>query len=77
MVVQPFISAMVFAGVLAIATWPLFERLRHSLGGNPTLAATVMLLAILVLVGMHFRSACYPLRQPISSRRSPTSRRGG
>ena len=50
MVVQPFISAMVFAGVLAIATWPLFERLRHSLGGNPTLAATVMLLAILVLV---------------------------
>ena len=50
MVVQPFISAMVFAGVLAIATWPLFERLRHSLGGNPTLAAAVMLLAILVLV---------------------------
>jgi len=50
LVVKPFVSAMVFAGVLAIATWPLFERLRHSLGGNPTLAATVMLLAILVLV---------------------------
>lgn len=50
LVVKPFVSAMVFAGVLAIATWPLFERLRHSLGGNPTWAATVMLLAILVLV---------------------------
>jgi len=50
MVVQPFLSAMVFAGVLAIATWPLFERLRRSIGGNSTLAAAVMLVAILVLV---------------------------
>jgi predicted PurR-regulated permease PerM len=50
MVLQPFLSAIVFAGVLAIATWPLFERLRRSLGGNSTLAATVMLVMILVLV---------------------------
>jgi predicted PurR-regulated permease PerM len=50
MVLQPFLPAMLFAGVLAIATWPLFERLKRSLGGNPTLAATAMLLAILVLV---------------------------
>ena len=50
MVLQPFLSAMVFAGVLAIATWPLFERLRRAVGGNATLAATAMLIAILVLV---------------------------
>jgi predicted PurR-regulated permease PerM len=50
LVLQPFLSAMLFAGVLAIATWPLYQRLRMSLGGNPTLAATVMLLMILVLV---------------------------
>ncbi|MGE5714022.1 MAG: AI-2E family transporter [Betaproteobacteria bacterium] len=50
MVLQPFLSAMVFAGVLAIATWPLFERLRKAVGGNSTLAATTMLIAILVLV---------------------------
>jgi predicted PurR-regulated permease PerM len=50
MVLQPFIPAMVFAGVLAIATWPLFERLKRSLGGSPTLAASAMLVAILVLV---------------------------
>ncbi|HQR75320.1 MAG TPA: AI-2E family transporter [Burkholderiaceae bacterium] len=50
MVLQPFLSAMVFAGVLAIATWPLFERLRKTVGGNSTLAATTMLIAILVLV---------------------------
>jgi predicted PurR-regulated permease PerM len=41
---------MVFAGVLAIATWPLFERLKRSIGGNATLAASLMLIAILVLV---------------------------
>lgn len=50
LVLQPFLPAMVFAGVLAIATWPLFERLRRSVGGNSTLAATAMLLAIVVLV---------------------------
>jgi predicted PurR-regulated permease PerM len=50
LVLQPFISALVFAGVLAIATWPLFERLRKAVGGNATLAATVMLVMILVLV---------------------------
>jgi len=50
LVLQPFLSAMLFAGVLAIATWPLFERLRRAVGGNSTLAATTMLLAILILV---------------------------
>jgi predicted PurR-regulated permease PerM len=50
LVLQPFLSAIVFAGVLAIATWPLFERLRSSLRGNSTLAATAMLVIILVLV---------------------------
>jgi predicted PurR-regulated permease PerM len=50
LVLQPFISALVFAGVLAIATWPLFERLRKAVGGNATLAATAMLVMILVLV---------------------------
>jgi predicted PurR-regulated permease PerM len=50
LVLQPFLPAMVFAGVLAIATWPLFERLKRSIGGNATLAASLMLIAILVLV---------------------------
>jgi predicted PurR-regulated permease PerM len=50
LVLQPFLPAMVFAGVLAIATWPLFERLRRAVGGNATLAASLMLLAIVVLV---------------------------
>lgn len=50
MVLQPFLSAMLFAGVLAIATWPLFRRLQRAVGGNATLAASTMLILIVVLV---------------------------
>jgi len=50
LVLQPFLPALVFAGVLAIATWPLFERLKRSVAGSSTMAASLMLIAILVLV---------------------------
>jgi predicted PurR-regulated permease PerM len=54
MVLLPFLSALVFAGVLAIATWPLVERLRRAVGGNATVTATLMLVAIMVLVIIPF-----------------------
>lgn len=49
LVVQPFLSALLVAGVLAIATWPVYTRIRKALGGNSTWGATVMLLLILGL----------------------------
>jgi predicted PurR-regulated permease PerM len=50
LVLQPFLSALLVAGVLAIATWPLYSRLHAGLGGRSTWAATLMLLMIIVLV---------------------------
>ena len=50
LVLQPFISALLVAGVLAIATWPAYEKLRANLRGNSTLSESVMLLLILVTV---------------------------
>ena len=50
LVVQPFLSALLVAGVLAIATWPAYEKLRANLRGNTTLGASVMLLLMLVTV---------------------------
>ena len=50
LVIQPFVSALLVAGVLAIATWPAYERLRGKLRGNSTVSASVMLLLILVTV---------------------------
>ncbi len=50
LVVRPFVSALLVAGVLAIATWPAYELLRSKLRGSSTLSASVMLLLILVTV---------------------------
>lgn len=50
LVVRPFISALLVAGVLAVATWPLYRRIHEGLGGHSTWAALLMLLLIVVLV---------------------------
>ncbi|MBC8119017.1 MAG: AI-2E family transporter [Burkholderiaceae bacterium] len=50
LVLRPFLSALLVAGVLAIATWPLYERLRSRLRGSPTWGASLMLLLMLVTV---------------------------
>ena len=50
LVLRPFLSALLVAGVLAIATWPMYERLRSRLRGRSTWSALVMLLLILVVV---------------------------
>jgi predicted PurR-regulated permease PerM len=50
LVVLPFLSALLVAGVLAIATWPLYQRIHDAMGNRPTWSATLMLLLIIVLV---------------------------
>jgi predicted PurR-regulated permease PerM len=50
LVLQPFLSALLVAGVLAIATWPLYQRIHDGMGGRSTWSAALMMLLILVLV---------------------------
>jgi predicted PurR-regulated permease PerM len=51
LVLRPFFTAVCFALILVVATWPAFERLRHMLGGRKTVAALLMVtLATLVFV---------------------------
>jgi predicted PurR-regulated permease PerM len=51
LILRPFFTAVCFALILVVATWPAFERLRQSLGGRRTLAALLMvMLATLVFV---------------------------
>ena len=45
-VLQPFVTAIVWAIILTVTVWPLYVRLRHSLGGRHNLAALVMVLLI-------------------------------
>ena len=50
LVMLPFIPAILFAVVVCISTWPLYERLRRVLRGKPTLAALAMVVLLMVLV---------------------------
>ncbi len=50
LVLQPFITAILFAAVICSATWPMFIRLRRRCGGRGWLAALAMSLLQVVLV---------------------------
>jgi predicted PurR-regulated permease PerM len=51
LVLRPFFTAVCFALILVVATWPVFNRLRDLLGGRRGLAALLMVaLATLVFV---------------------------
>lgn len=49
-ILRPFLSAIIWAGVLTFSTWPVYLRLKSFLGGRGTLAAAIMTLAIAILV---------------------------
>ncbi len=55
-VLTPFVAALIWALVLTISTWSTFEGLNRLLGGRRTLAASlmVMLLALILLVPLFF-----------------------
>ncbi|MDR3353298.1 MAG: AI-2E family transporter [Zoogloeaceae bacterium] len=50
LVLYPFLAAVLFAGVVSVTTWPLYERLLRLLRGRRTLAASVM--TLILIVGM-------------------------
>jgi predicted PurR-regulated permease PerM len=61
MVVQPFIGAIFFAGVLCFSTWPAFERLRVRVGGRDWLAALLLVLAMIVALALPIALAAQTL----------------
>lgn len=58
-VLAPFLAALLFAAILCLSTWPLFERLERRLKGRTTLAALLatLTLALTVLVPMAYLAA--------------------
>jgi predicted PurR-regulated permease PerM len=51
-VVQPFLGAILFAGVLCFSTWPLFIGLRDRVGGRDWLAALVCVLVMILALAL-------------------------
>jgi predicted PurR-regulated permease PerM len=50
LVVQPFLTAIVWAAVLAATTWPVFVWTQHRVHGRAGLAATLVTVSILLVV---------------------------
>lgn len=50
LVLLPFLSSLLWASILCFATWPVFERLVSWLRGRRSLAATIMCLAVTLLL---------------------------
>jgi predicted PurR-regulated permease PerM len=54
LVLRPFVSAMLWAVVLCISSWPVYHRLLGWLGNRRTVAALIMTLAMVLIVLMPF-----------------------
>jgi predicted PurR-regulated permease PerM len=50
LILRPFLSAMIWATALVIATWPLLLRLQHLLWGKRGLAVAIMTLGLVVIL---------------------------
>jgi predicted PurR-regulated permease PerM len=53
-VFSPFLALMLWALILAIAIYPLHQRLAARLGGRPGRAATLLVLGLVLLIGVPF-----------------------
>jgi len=49
-VMRPFLMPLIWAAVIVIATWPIFEKLEARLGGRHGLAVAAMAAAILLVI---------------------------
>lgn len=52
LVLRPFLSALLWAAILAFCTWPAYRALRDRLGLSPGFAALIMVTLEMLLVGL-------------------------
>jgi predicted PurR-regulated permease PerM len=52
LVLQPFLGAIIFAGVLCFSTWPVFIHLRERLGGRSWLASIIIVTVLIVAIAL-------------------------
>jgi predicted PurR-regulated permease PerM len=74
LVVWPFVSALLWAGVLAYSTWPLYRRLLNLVGGRRTLAALIVSLAMILMVLLPFVIAGLTLADNVTELKTAVQR---
>src|SRR5262245_8019406 len=66
----PFLSGMIWASTIAVATWPVLLRLERATGGRRTVAVALMMLVVLLVFIVPFALAISTLLD--AAGRSPT-----
>src|SRR5262245_23478346 len=66
-VMRPFVSALLWAAVLTFSTWPLYRRLLALVGNRRTLAATIISLAMILVILIPFIVVGLTLADHVSS----------
>jgi predicted PurR-regulated permease PerM len=61
LILQPFLGAILFAGVLCLSTWPAFLRLRERFGGREWLAALVLVGVMTIAIALPIALAAQSL----------------
>lgn len=74
LVLRPFLSALLWALILAFTTWPAFKLLRERLGLSPGWAALVMVLAEFLLIGLPIVFAAPTSREDVELLRAGLER---
>lgn len=74
LVLKPFISALLWAAILAYTTWPVFRLLRERLRLSAGVAALVMVSAEFLLIGLPLVLAAPTQREDIEGLRSAIER---
>ncbi len=64
-VVRPFLSAILLSAVIAVVSWPVFDRLRTTFGYASTPAALLMILGLIVVVLIPFSVALVIVTQQL------------
>jgi len=74
LVLRPFLSALLWAAILAFTTWPAFKLLRERTGLSPSWAAVVMVLAGFLLIGLPIALATPTSREEVEALRRGAER---
>lgn len=65
-VLQPFLAAILFAAVVTISSWPLYQRLLARLKGRNNIAALTMTLSLTVLIVLPLATVAYSLADDVA-----------
>jgi predicted PurR-regulated permease PerM len=66
-VLRPFLSGLMWAVVLAYASWPLYSRLENRLGRRRTLSATLMTFAVATVLVLPFVAVALSLGDNVTT----------